>query len=172
MKAVNDIRVLSMRQPWAWLVAAGYKTIETRTWRTNYRGPLLIHACGKWNAKNVEIFTRITHPGVLNSKEIEHLESVVIKKNSLMRYTSGIIGMASLKDEAHTYFDPSSTCNLRSLYKRRHLCVPVDCYSWIGVKGWWLENAKLFDTPISCKGTLRLWIPPEPVIEKAMKQMR
>ena len=31
-----------MRQPWADLIAAGRKTIETRTWTTRYRGNLLI----------------------------------------------------------------------------------------------------------------------------------
>ena len=35
---------LSVRQPWAWLIVAGYKPVENRTWRTSYRGPLLIHA--------------------------------------------------------------------------------------------------------------------------------
>jgi hypothetical protein len=33
---------LSVRQPWANLIAAGEKTIETRKWRTDYRGLLLI----------------------------------------------------------------------------------------------------------------------------------
>ena len=36
--------VISLLQPWASLVAMGYKTIETRSWSTAYRGPLLIHA--------------------------------------------------------------------------------------------------------------------------------
>ena len=38
------MRALSLRQPWASLIADGRKTIETRTWRTRYRGPLAIHA--------------------------------------------------------------------------------------------------------------------------------
>lgn len=36
------IRALSVQQPWANLIASGEKTIETRTWSTNHRGPLLI----------------------------------------------------------------------------------------------------------------------------------
>lgn len=36
------MRALSVRQPWANLIAAGLKTIETRTWATSYRGELLI----------------------------------------------------------------------------------------------------------------------------------
>ena len=37
------MKILSVRQPWAWLLFNG-KDIENRTWRTSYRGPLLIHA--------------------------------------------------------------------------------------------------------------------------------
>lgn len=37
---------LSVRQPWAWMIIHGHKRIENRTWKTYYRGPLLIHAAG------------------------------------------------------------------------------------------------------------------------------
>jgi len=36
------MKALSVKQPWANLIAAGEKTIETRTWATDYRGELLI----------------------------------------------------------------------------------------------------------------------------------
>jgi hypothetical protein len=35
---------LSVRQPHAWGLIHGAKRIENRTWRTGYRGPLVIHA--------------------------------------------------------------------------------------------------------------------------------
>lgn len=38
------MRVLSLRQPWAWMVVAGGKNIENRRWNTRFRGPFLIHA--------------------------------------------------------------------------------------------------------------------------------
>ena len=38
------MRALTVRQPWASLIACGAKTIETRSWKTSYRGSLLIHA--------------------------------------------------------------------------------------------------------------------------------
>ena len=41
------MRALSLRQPWASLIADGRKTIETRTWRTRYQGPLAIHASAR-----------------------------------------------------------------------------------------------------------------------------
>jgi len=37
-------RALSIRQPWAYAILHLGKDIENRPWRTNFRGPLLIHA--------------------------------------------------------------------------------------------------------------------------------
>lgn len=36
------MKALSVKQPWANMIASGEKTIETRTWSTDYRGDLLI----------------------------------------------------------------------------------------------------------------------------------
>lgn len=44
MATLPGPRVLSIRQPWAWAIAAGRKKLENRTWRTPYRGPVFIHA--------------------------------------------------------------------------------------------------------------------------------
>lgn len=41
------MKVLAVRQPWAWLIVTGHKDIENRTWATEYRGPLLIQASSK-----------------------------------------------------------------------------------------------------------------------------
>lgn len=38
------MRCLSIHQPWAWAILSGGKRVENRTWPTNHRGPLLIHA--------------------------------------------------------------------------------------------------------------------------------
>ncbi len=38
---------LTIWQPWAQLIALGVKTIETRSWSTDYRGSLAIHAAKK-----------------------------------------------------------------------------------------------------------------------------
>ena len=40
----DRIPALTICQPWAWAIAAGYKLVENRSWPTKYRGPLLIHA--------------------------------------------------------------------------------------------------------------------------------
>jgi len=40
----KTVRGISLWQPWASAVALGSKRIETRSWPTLYRGPLVIHA--------------------------------------------------------------------------------------------------------------------------------
>lgn len=43
------MKILSLTQPWATLIAVGAKKIETRSWGTSYRGPLAIHAAKNLN---------------------------------------------------------------------------------------------------------------------------
>lgn len=38
------MKVLTVRQPWAWAMLFAGKDIENRSWCPKYRGPLLIHA--------------------------------------------------------------------------------------------------------------------------------
>ena len=38
------MKVITIKQPWATLIAKGYKEYEFRTWKTKYRGEILIHA--------------------------------------------------------------------------------------------------------------------------------
>ena len=38
------MKVLTLKQPWATLIAEGLKEYEFRSWKLNYRGELLIHA--------------------------------------------------------------------------------------------------------------------------------
>lgn len=38
------MKVITIKQPWASLISEGYKEYEFRTWKTKYRGPILIHA--------------------------------------------------------------------------------------------------------------------------------
>jgi len=41
------MKAITIWQPWATLIAIGAKQFETRSWATNYRGPLAIHAAKK-----------------------------------------------------------------------------------------------------------------------------
>lgn len=41
------MKAISIKEPWATLIRDGKKTIETRTWKTEYRGKLLL-CCSKY----------------------------------------------------------------------------------------------------------------------------
>ena len=43
-RASDAVKALSVKQPWAELIASGKKKLEVRSWTTEYRGPLLIVA--------------------------------------------------------------------------------------------------------------------------------
>jgi len=47
------MKALTLIQPWATLIAIGAKKIETRGWKTIYRGPLAIHASKGWSKEVV-----------------------------------------------------------------------------------------------------------------------
>ena len=38
------MRGITICQPWAWAILAGFKRFENRDWHTDYTGPLVIHA--------------------------------------------------------------------------------------------------------------------------------
>lgn len=38
------MKVITIKEPWATLIKEGYKEYEFRTWKTKYRGEILIHA--------------------------------------------------------------------------------------------------------------------------------
>ncbi len=50
----DTIRILSLMQPYAWMVVHGGKNIENRRWNTSYRGPFLIHASAGMTARYYE----------------------------------------------------------------------------------------------------------------------
>jgi hypothetical protein len=50
------LKVLTVRQPWAILIVAGIKDVESRSWLTKYRGKLGIHAGMRVEAQALEDF--------------------------------------------------------------------------------------------------------------------
>lgn len=62
-------KAISIIQPHASLIANGIKHIETRSWKTNYRGRILIHASKtripKMVKQNTELMSLIGNPNEL-----------------------------------------------------------------------------------------------------------
>lgn len=50
------MKVLTIKEPYASLIANGYKKHEFRSWKTNYRGKLYIHASKISDKKELERF--------------------------------------------------------------------------------------------------------------------
>lgn len=58
------MNVLTLLQPWAWLIVHGPKRWENRTWTTPYRGPLVIHA-GRSRQRLAEAYNNADLAGLL-----------------------------------------------------------------------------------------------------------
>ncbi len=86
------MKALSLRQPWAWAVVHGGKTIESRRWTTRFRGPFLIHAAkGMTRTEYLEATDFI-----LDAKGLRWDSDFVPMGSTLER--GGIIGRARLVD--------------------------------------------------------------------------
>lgn len=86
------MKVISIKQPWASLIINGYKKYEFRTWKTKYRGEILIHASKSYDKKLIEYFNEynLEYPigciiGKVNLNDCipvtEKFEKVLIKTN-------------------------------------------------------------------------------------------
>jgi ASCH domain. len=56
------MRALSIMQPWAWLIVAGLKDVENRTWWTAVRGEVLVHAGKTVDRDAMDALTARRHP--------------------------------------------------------------------------------------------------------------
>lgn len=135
------MKTLSVHQPWASMIVKGIKNIENRTWKTDYRGKILIHA-GNTKVPN-NIYGSI--PGELyNALQNETLYGN-LDGNLGKLPTGAIIGYVELKEilepgvefECATYDDGP------------------EFYRWV------LAEAYEFDEPIPAKGKLNLYDTPE-----------
>lgn len=102
------MRALSIRQPWAALIALGIKDVENRPWRTSHRGPLVIHASqGRARRTLVEIARDY---GVTVTDELAEL----------VTRTGGIVGEVTIVDCVTTSASPWFEGALDSRGKRNH----------------------------------------------------
>jgi len=67
---------LSVRQPWASLIINGLKTIEVRSWSTDYRGRILIHASRTPDENGMQRFPMVECPlgAIIGSVELISVE--------------------------------------------------------------------------------------------------
>lgn len=122
------MKVLTIKQPWASLIINQYKKYEFRSWKTKYRGKILIHAGMSIEKDMLERF-----------------------KEYNLDYSKGaIIGEAEIVD--CILVDEEFNEKLRKINKTVYgKSNHVETYAWK------LENVIKYEKPIYIKGQLGLW---------------
>lgn len=80
------MKALSIKQPWAWLIVAGYKRIENRTWTTSHRGPLAIHAGKSFDVEGW-LWVRENFPQIQMPHPDNHIRGAIVGTATL----SGVV---------------------------------------------------------------------------------
>jgi hypothetical protein len=148
------MKALTIYEPWAALVAAGWKEVETRDWYTGYRGPLAIHSS--------------VHPA--DKREVSRLTFLLGSKgHALPEFQMGrVVAVCRLAACV-----PSDLVRLRSTqikpqFSPRHgweVELQVGNYD-SGRWAWILRDVQRLETPVFVRGQRKLWdwTPPEGVL--------
>ena len=127
------MKALSIHQPWAWAILHAGKNVENRSWRTNHRGPLLIHAArsrASYDRQDAALWPR--RYGV----ELPAWEALTI---------GAIIGVVDVVDCVPV--GPGGTLGLRG----------ESAWALEGYFGWVLANPRPFAKAISRRGAQTLF---------------
>lgn len=129
------MKVLTIKQPYASLISSGKKKIETRSWKTNYRGELYIHA-------GMKIITKkdLQKPGLKD----------LIGNDDVEKYGK-ILCKCTLVD--CIYMDDKYIENIKNNYPDQYICGRYE----VGRYAWVLDNVEPLNEPIEAKGQLSIW---------------
>lgn len=144
------MKALSIRQPWAFAIVHLGKDVENRTWRTDYRGPIAIHASKLRLRKNGEPTPEqrenVESAAIGMPRTIPIHDDVRMTWRDLIESSGAIVGTARIVD-----------------------CVTESASPWfVGPYG--IVIADVRPTPIvPCRGALGLWtVPPE--VERQIRE--
>jgi hypothetical protein len=146
------MKTLSIKQPWASLIAHGIKDIENRTWKTNFRGRIYIHASASWdirsNSNDVrDLLNWEQRRAIPSNVDHKFIDRGVIVKDEEMPL-SAIIGEVDIVD---------CVINHESIWAEKDPNIYLNGKK-VNVYNWVLGNAVLYDEPIlNVKGKLSLW---------------
>lgn len=142
------MKALSIKQPWASLIAHGIKDIENRTWKTKFRGRIYIHA----SAKKVTVDFSTEQTAMIYGTELfpdtEH--NFAHEKFPV----SAIIGEVDIIDcvinHDSIWAEKTFMYEYDEQVEEKPIGKPI--YNWV------LANPVLYDKPIlNVKGNLSLW---------------
>jgi activating signal cointegrator 1 len=143
------VKVLSLTQPWATLVAIGAKHIDTRSSSTSYRGPIAIHAGRDSCEARVALYADPVLK-VLNEARIH------LGRDARELPTGVIVAVAELVSVEPTELLTNRARGIEALspyefefgnYAPRRF-------------GWLLTDVRRLQKPIPCQGALGVWTAP------------
>jgi len=140
------MRAVTIRQPWATLIALGAKRFETRSWATKHRGDIAIHA-GK----------------VIDKKACQHPEiEAILTKHGYLKPTdlpTGAVIATGVLINCWQSFVQEDQVILESAGKIKNINAfeeLVGDYTE-GRYAWELEHMNILQNPVPTKGYLSLW---------------
>ena len=128
------MKVLSLKEPFATLIKNGIKTIETRSWKTNYRGKLYIHASSTKMPKEYK-----------DNKELMALVNEEDLNYGTIICSCELVDCIEMTNEFVN--------NIKNNRKNEYI---TGKYSQ-GRYAWILKNIEVLDNPIKAKGHLGIW---------------
>lgn len=145
------MKAISIKQPWAYLIASGIKDIENRTWKTSYRGKVLIHCSSTIDPR----FKNDIHCFSPEQMDAIHKIMDVSDKDvraKLFENKGAIIGEFDLVDCVVNHDSIWAEQSPEYTTKRANQDGFKPIHNWV------IENAVLYDEPIlNVKGKLSFW---------------
>lgn len=139
------IKAVSLYQPWARLVAQGVKTIETRSWSTEYRGKLAIQAGVSIIPIKYWPIEETTKPNVYKIKGVD--ETIIIEDMPC----GAVIATCDLANCIEITPELAAAIKVQSPKEYVFGDFRPGRYAWI------LDNVEMLSEPVPAKGRQRLW---------------
>ena len=124
------MKVLSIKEPFATLIKDGVKIYETRSWKTNYRGEIYIHA-----SLSLSKSERVESANKYLKSEI---------KPGFILCKCELVDCIPMTDEFINYINEETSEYDYGLYSE-------------GRYAWKLKVLEVLDEPIPAKGKLGIW---------------
>ena len=153
------MKAITLWQPWASLVAEGWKSIETRSWATRYRGLLAIHAGAKVDSRacqeNPEIAAFLKHFG--------HGSGGTGLPTRCVLAIVQLVAISSTEEVARVLVGaPAARLFVSDVNPRERAFGDFSP----GRFAWFMEEVKKLEEPVPAKGARMLWdwTPPKGVV--------
>lgn len=155
------MRALTIRQPWASLIAIGAKRIETRSWQTHYQGPLAIHASAHFPRDCRDLVGEEPFHSVLAMAYRQNGgDQFWVEEWSRNLPLGSVVAVVDIREcwqftGSRTYQFRPDLIDGRQVTLTEHDLAFGDCSP--GRYGWLLENSRRLRYPMPAKGRQGLW---------------